>query len=63
MVAARGATMVIGKQYFLRKAAVLLEAADLTTDPQHAAELIQQAAELIALVEELDPPDDPVELH
>ena len=63
MVAARGATMVIGKQYFLRKAAVLLEAAELATNPQHAAELTQQAAELIALVEEIGAPDDPTELH
>jgi hypothetical protein len=63
MVAARGTTVVIGKRYFLRKAAVLLEAAELATDPEHAAELTKEAAELIALVEESDAPDDPTELH
>jgi hypothetical protein len=54
-----GATMVIGKQYFLRRAPVLLEAAELTEDSHHAAELTQQAADLITLVEELGASDDP----
>jgi len=55
--------MVVGRDHFLRHAAALLEAAQLTADPLHAAELTQQAADLITLIEEMDAPDDPAELH
>ncbi len=45
--------IVIGRQYFLRQAATLLESAQLATDPQLSAELTRQAANLITLVEGL----------
>jgi hypothetical protein len=56
--------MVLGRNYFLRQAAALLEAAQLTDDPHKAAELIQKAADLLVTVAELSAPDDPgSELH
>jgi len=63
MAAARGATMVVGREYILRQARALLDSAEQTTDPQQAAELAQQAAELLALVDEIGAPTDPDELH
>jgi hypothetical protein len=55
--------MVVDRDFFLRHAAALLDAAQLTADPLRAAELTQQAADLIKLIEEMPGPDDPAELH
>ena len=51
--------MVLGKQNLLHNAALLLEAAQLTTDPLHADELIQQADDLLDLADEMDTSDYP----
>jgi hypothetical protein len=51
--------MVMGRQGFLREACVLLERARQTEDPRQAAELIRQAADMLALVAELSAPHDP----
>jgi len=58
-----GATMVIGTQYFLRHAAALLAAAQQAADPREVTELIQRAADLITMLDEMISPDDPAELH
>ena len=55
--------MVVGSEYILRQARALLESAQQTTDPQQAAELTQQAADLIALVDEMCAPDPDTEPH
>jgi hypothetical protein len=55
--------MVVERDYFLRHAAALLEAAQLTADPLRAAELTRQAADLIKLIEKMRAPDDPAGLH
>lgn len=52
-----GAIMVVGRDYFLRQAAALLEAAQLTGKSE-AQELTLRALDLIALVDELSGPDD-----
>ena len=52
-----GAIMVVGRDYFLRQAAALLEAAQLTGKSE-AQELTLRALDLIALVDELSAPDD-----
>jgi hypothetical protein len=44
---------VIGRDYFARQAETLLKLAEVTTDPQVAASLIERAANLKAIVEEL----------
>jgi hypothetical protein len=43
-----GESTVIGRQYFLRQAATLLEFAQSTNDPKLAATLIGKAADLLA---------------
>jgi len=48
-----GTTIVIGREYFTRQAETLLQLAKSSTDPQVAASLIEQAADLHAIVEEL----------
>ena len=58
-----GGHMGIGSQYFLRQAAALLAAAQQANDPQEVTALIQQAADLITMVDELISPDSPAELH
>jgi hypothetical protein len=56
--------MLLGRDYLLREAGALLETARSTTDPRHAADLVQQAADLVAMVIELSAPDDPkTEIH
>jgi hypothetical protein len=55
--------MVVGREYFLRKAAALLERARATEYPQEAEKLQQQAADLITLIEEMGAPDEPTQLH
>jgi hypothetical protein len=44
---------VIGRHYFTRQAETLLKAAQSTTNPQLAANLTEEAADLKALVDEL----------
>jgi hypothetical protein len=55
--------MVVGREYILHAARALLNSAEQATDPQRAAELAQEAAELLALVDEIGRPTDPAELH
>jgi hypothetical protein len=43
---------VIGRQYFLRQAATLLEFAQSTNDPKLAVALIGKAADLLAEINE-----------
>jgi len=43
---------VIGRQYFVRQAATLLEFAQSTTNPQLAAVLVEKAAALKSQVDE-----------
>jgi hypothetical protein len=53
------ATDVIGRDYFTAEAETLLELAKSATDPQVAASLIERAADLRALVDELGAAPDP----
>ena len=46
-------TLVIGRQYFMRQAAALLKFAQSTTDPRLEAVLIEKAADLKSVVDEL----------
>jgi hypothetical protein len=48
---------VIGRDYFTAEAETLLELAKSAADPQVAASLIERAADLKALVDELGAPD------
>jgi hypothetical protein len=54
-----GTTIVIGRDYFARQAETLIQLAKSAVDPQVAASLIEQAADLRALVEELSAAPDP----
>jgi Asp-tRNA(Asn)/Glu-tRNA(Gln) amidotransferase C subunit len=51
--------MVFGRQQLLREVASLLKCAQLAEDAQKAADLIKQAADILALVAELSVLDDP----
>jgi hypothetical protein len=51
--------MVNGRHRFLREAAALLERAQQTDDPREASELVKQAADILALVAELNASDSP----
>jgi hypothetical protein len=53
------ASDVIGRDYFTTEAETLLQLAKLATDPQVAASLIERAADLRALVDELGAAPDP----
>jgi hypothetical protein len=48
--------MVNGRHRFFREAAALLERAWQTDDPREASELVKQAADVLALVAELNAP-------
>jgi hypothetical protein len=48
-----GWAIVIGRDYFVRQAETLLKLAEQTKDPEVAASLIDQAADLKAIVDEL----------
>ena len=48
-----GWAIVIGRDYFVRQAETLLKLAEQTKDAQVAASLIDQAADLKAIVDEL----------
>jgi hypothetical protein len=58
-----GSIVVVGREYILRQARALLDAAEQATDYQQIADLIQQAADLIALVDDLSAPASDIELH
>ena len=53
------ATYVIGRDYFTAEAEALLELAKSAADPEVAASLIERAADLSALVNELGAAPDP----
>jgi hypothetical protein len=55
--------VVVGGEYILRQARALLDAAEQATDYQQIADLTQQAADLIALVDDLGAPASDTELH
>jgi len=50
---------VIGRWYFLRQAATLVEFAQSTNNPKLAAALIKKAADLLAQIDESDAGPDP----
>ena len=54
-----GATSVIGRDYFTHQAETLLKLAKSATDPEVAASLIEKAADVQALVDELGAALDP----
>ena len=47
-----GENQVIGKQYFVRQAAILFEMAKATTDPRISAALLDKAANLKSQLDE-----------
>jgi hypothetical protein len=49
---------VIGKQYFVRQAAILFGIAKATKDPQMSAALMDKAADVKSKVDELGAPRD-----
>jgi hypothetical protein len=49
---------VIGRHYFLRQAATLLEFAQSTNDPDRAAALVEKAADLLSQIDESSAPQD-----
>jgi len=50
---------VIGRQYFLRQAATLLEFAQSTNDPALAAALVEKASNFLSQIDETDARPDP----
>ena len=54
-----GENIVIGRQYFVRQAATLVEFARSTNDPELAAGLIGKAADLLAQIDEPSAGPDP----
>jgi len=50
--------MAVGRQYVKRQAAMLLEFAKLTHDPNLAAKLIERAADLKSELDQTPPPPD-----
>ena len=56
-VAARGAIMVVGRDYLLRLVARLLKDARSTADPREAEELTRRAADIMSVVDALSAPD------
>jgi hypothetical protein len=54
-----GGSIVIGRQYFVRQAAILFQFAKVTKDPKISAALLEKAADLKAQVDETMPPVDP----
>ena len=49
---------MIGKQYFVRQAAILFGIAKATKDPQTSAALMDKAADIKSKVDELEKPRD-----
>ena len=54
----RGKLKVIGKQYFVRQAAILFGLAKATTDPKISAALLDKAADFKSQVDEPGAPPD-----
>jgi hypothetical protein len=54
----RGQQAVIGKEYFVRQAAILFGMAKATTDPKISAALLDKAADLKLQVDEPGAPPD-----
>jgi hypothetical protein len=54
--------IVIGRQYFVRQAAILFKFAKATTDPKISAALMEKAADLKLQVDELGALPDPTHL-
>jgi hypothetical protein len=54
-----GENIVIGRQYFVRQAATLLEFAQSTNDPELAAALIERASSLLDKIDESNARPDP----
>jgi hypothetical protein len=50
---------MIGREYFMRQAAILFRFAKVTKDPKISAALLEKAAGLRAQVDETIPPVDP----
>jgi len=50
---------VIGREYFVRQAAILFQFAKITKDPKISVALLEKAADLKAQVDETTPPVDP----
>jgi hypothetical protein len=55
----KGGSIVIGRWYFLREAATLLEFARSTNDPELAASLVEKAVDLLAKIDESSAMPDP----
>jgi len=53
-----GGKSVIGREYFVRQAAILFQFAKVTKDPKISAALLEKAAVLKAQVDETMPPVD-----
>ena len=58
LVGYRGESQVIGKEYFVRQAAILFGLAKATTDPKISAALLDKAADLKSQVDEPGAPPD-----
>ena len=54
-----GGSTLIGREYFMRQAAILFRFAKATKDPKISAALLEKAADLKAEVDETMPPGDP----
>ena len=50
---------MIGRQYYVRQAATLVEFARSTNDPKLAAALIERASNLLSQIDESDTKPDP----
>ena len=57
LVGYHGESQVIGKQYFVRQAAILFKFAKATNDPKVSAALLDKAADLKQQVDEPGAPD------
>jgi hypothetical protein len=55
----KAGNIVLGRQYFLRQAATLLEFAHSTNDPELAATLIEKASNFLAQIDEPSARPDP----
>jgi hypothetical protein len=53
-----GKVTVIGRRYFVRQAATLVEFAQATNDPKLAAALIEKASNLLGQIDESSAPPD-----
>ena len=58
LVGYHGESQVIGKEYFVRQAAIMFGLAKATVDPKISAALLDKAADLSSKIEETFPPPD-----